>query len=165
MNIKEELLSSIRTGNLSRAKDIIKSNVDINYRDNYKNTALYYAVVHCKAEIVRLLLDAEADITLSYEDNKNILHIAVESECEDKGVFEIIEYLLSAKVEINATDKYGNTPLWYACIYFAINNKTIRALLANGANMDLKNKFGTSAFESAQQNNLIPLLNILREFR
>ena len=51
--------------------------------------------------------------------------------------------------------------LWYACIYYVINKKTINYLLEKGADMNINNKYGVSSYTSAKENNVTKLLETL----
>jgi ankyrin repeat protein len=164
-NINEELHSAIRTGQYEMVVRLVNEGADINYKDTSKNDALFYAVVHCKNDIVKYLIQKGANLNTLYKDNQNILHVAVITECEDKGAFMIVEVLVHSGVEINLQDKYGNTSLWYACIYHAINLNTINYLLESGANMNLKNKYGVNTYTSAKENNEYELLKMLERYQ
>lgn len=164
-NINEELHSAVRTGQTEIVVKLLNNGADVNYKDGSKNDALFYAVVHCKNDIVNYLIQKGANLNTIYKDNQNILHIAVRTECEDKGVFNIVQVLAQKGVDINFQDKYGNTPLWYACIYWAINEKTISYLLEKGADMNLINKYGVNTYTSAKENNEVKLLEILNKYQ
>ena len=164
-NTNEELHSAVRNGNISVVINLLNHGAEVNYKDSFDNDALFYSVVHCQKDIFNLLLKKGASLNTIYKEDKNILHIAIETECEENGVFEIIEVLLESVVDINTKDKYGNTPLGYACIYYAINKNTIELLLKKGANMDIKNNFGMSDYSSAKENNRSELIEILDKYR
>lgn len=162
-NLNEELHSAIRTGQYELVVKLVNDGADINYKDSSKNDALFYAVVHCKKDIVKYLIQ-KANLKTLYKDNQNILHIAVKTECEDKGVFEIIELLANQKIDINAQDKYGNTPLSYACVYYVVNRKTIDLLFQHKADMNIVNNYGLSVLTSAKEADRTELLNILDKY-
>jgi ankyrin repeat protein len=161
----EALHSATRMGNYSEVKKLINEGADIGYLDEFNSDAVYYAVVHYRSEILKLLLESGGDINRKYKEKQNILHIAVNAECEDRGGFEVIKTLVEAGVEINCQDKYGNTPLWYACIYYAINQRTIRYLLEEGADMNIVNQYGLSAYTASKQNQRDELADILDKYR
>lgn len=164
-NINEELHSAVRTGQYKIVVKLLNEGADINYKDIYKNDALFYAVVHCKKDIVKYLIQKGANLKILYKDNQNILHIAVKTDCEDKGAFEIIELLVNQKIDINALDKYGNTPLSYACVYYVVNRKTIDLLFQHSADMNIINNYGLSVLTSAKEANRTELLEILDKYR
>ena len=117
----EKLYSFVRTGDVEDVLKLIEDGVDINCKDEYGNDALFYAVVHYRLDVIKLLIEKGANCEIVYNDKKNILHIAVESDCEEKGFFEIIPILFNKKTNIDEQDKYGNTPLSYACVYYVVN--------------------------------------------
>lgn len=157
----EQLHSAIRTGRYEKVIQLIENGADVNYKDSFSNDALYYAVAHCKVDITGYLLKHGANINSVYSEGKNILHITVEAECEDKGFFNIVKLLVSNGVDLNRKDDFGNTPLWYACIYYVINNETIRYLLNNKADINIVNKFGLSSLTAAKKRGESDLVALL----
>lgn len=160
----EELLRAIRKMDYQMVNSLIGSGTDITYRDKFGNDALFYCVVYPQKEIFHVILKQTSKSNIIYEKHKNILHIAVESNLEEKGYFSFIEALVESNFGINLQDDHGNTPLWYASVYYAINIKTINLLLKKGADMYLVNKYGRSTFSSAKENDRKELLVILEKY-
>jgi ankyrin repeat protein len=157
-NKMELLHSAIRMGNLELVNQCLKEGAPVNDVDEFKSDALYYSVVSYNDNLVKYLVSKGANINSSYKENRNILHIAVRAECEDRGAFEIIKTLVNSGVDINAQDQHGNTPLWYAAIYFVINENTIKFLLKNGADPSVINKYGSSVCSLAKDDLDAPLI-------
>ena len=96
-----------RIGDLKFAKHCIKSGTDVNKRDKYGNTPLYYATVNGHFEIVKLLLEAGADNNyVPYNWDSNPLDIAI-----NKGHSKIAIEILKHSCNRNYKDCYGNSPL------------------------------------------------------
>lgn len=75
-----------------------------------KSEALLLAASYGKTEVVRFLLENGAEPTfVSQEARQTALHGAVQN-----GATELVELLLQQEIDINARDKYGGTPLFYA---------------------------------------------------
>ena len=160
----EELLGAIRKMDYHIVSSLIGRGADITYRDKFGSDALFYSVVYPHKEIFQLIIKETSKPNIMYEEHKNILHIAIESNLEEKGYFSFIKALVESNVEINLQDDHGNTPLWYASVYYVINIKTINLLLKKGADMHLVNKYGRSTFSSAKENDRKELLVILEEY-
>lgn len=88
----------------------------IDQRDGLRRTALHYAIELGREDLVNILLENEADITISDKRNKSVLSYAAES-----GNLELFK-LLVAKCEdsdqywLTARDFDGKTPLNYAVL-------------------------------------------------
>lgn len=127
-------------------------------RDNHSFTPLYVHTLHCREELVQMLLSHNADPTLLDPLNlRNTLHCAAYM-----GNYNIISMLLSVpKINtfLDAQDIYGNT-----AIHIIVSNrleslnsvcrnnsthkvqslliqKCLMLLLNRGANVNIKNKF------------------------
>lgn len=158
----ELFLKSIRLGDYPTVEKIIsKKESVLSYCDKHGDDALFYSVVHPHIEIFNLISSRELSFSRQYDKGKSILHIAIESDLEDRGFFDIILTLINKCENVNLSDIYGNTALWYACTYYVINKNTINALLNKGADINIQNRFGSSVLSSAQENNRIDLLKIL----
>ena len=78
-----------------------------NYQHNIMNkqTELFEACKHNDLEHIKILFQRNIDFNISDYDKRTPLHVAV---CEKH--IEIIKYLIRvAKVNINVTDRWGNT--------------------------------------------------------
>jgi len=162
--MQEMLLRAIRTKDVRSVARLINSETDLSFRDEFNQDALFYSVVYYEPKILEFILSRGIDIRVTYKDKKSILHIAVESNLEEKGQFRAIQSLVDAGAEVNARDRFGNTPLWYACTYYVVNNQTINYLLTHGADMYIDNKYGLNVYSSAKQNERVELLHILDKY-
>ena len=81
----------------------------VNMVDKYGMTALIYACRKGYTEVVKLLLEANADVNMVNKYGNSALMYA----CKD-GYTEIVKLLLEANADVNIVDKYGNTALRYA---------------------------------------------------
>jgi uncharacterized protein len=165
-NINEQLINSVRSGDLDSVKVCLKNGGNINYRDKFKSTPLFYAVTNGNLSIANFLLNNKAEVNLLYKNDYNLLHVAVEYYNTFHFSTDFIELLLNAGVQINQQDKYGNTPLWHACINYLKHIDAVKILVKSGADFDIKNKYGSSVYSFAKENNfkdLILLLDAQRE--
>lgn len=118
--------------------------------------ALHLAAAGYRLEIVRLLLDADADPNSAANHRQSTpLHYAADG-CVDspawnpKRQVQTIQCLLDAGAKINGGDKNGATPL-----HRAVRTRcaaAVKCMLAAGADPKLKNKPGSTPFHLAVQN-------------
>ena len=98
-DINEDLVLAIINNETEKAKELIKES-EVDARDTYGWTALMYASENGHMEIVKLLLEKGADISIrsrkGYRKGYTALLIAAE-----KGNANIIEILLNAGADIN----------------------------------------------------------------
>ena len=85
-----------------------KGGINIDKRDEKGLTPLHYACQKGSRDIVRLLIENGADVTMETNTSVTPLHLAVMS-----GNKEIIKMLADAGADVNATDKEGRNSLMY----------------------------------------------------
>ena len=85
-------------------------------------TALIVAALFDRAEIVKLLCDAGADVNARNEEGETALIWAAMG-----GKIEIVKILIDAGADVNAKDNDGCTALWWA-----LDEETARILRAAG---------------------------------
>ncbi|XP_067661057.1 ankyrin repeat domain-containing protein 50-like [Haliotis asinina] len=129
-----ELHSACSGGDVQVVKYVLSQKaVDINSREwKMKKTPVMVAGEWGYKEVVELLAESGADLSLSDKGGDNILHLAC-----DKGHVEVVEYVLSLdKVDINSRGRWKRTPLIIAGING--NKKVVELLMRNGANPSLR---------------------------
>ena len=124
-----------------------KGGIDVNKRDAEGNTPLYHACLKGYRDIVNLLLDSEADATITNNLSETPLHAASRS-----GNKEIIGKLVQYGADIDATDSEGRTPL----IRLLENRRTDAALflIEQGADTEIADNTGHKAIDYATANGL-----------
>lgn len=123
-----------------------QKNIDIEKKDIYSNTPLYYAATNGNEEIFNELVKAGANINQTNSDNKTALQIAV---IENK--LPIINRLIELQADLNHQDNAGNTALMVATTK---NNKSIvRALIDAKADLNKQDNNGYTALIIAVLNN------------
>ncbi|UCD63113.1 MAG: ankyrin repeat domain-containing protein [Candidatus Zixiibacteriota bacterium] len=100
----------IATNNAALFRLLVDYVDDVNAPDINGVTPLLRAVTQSRPEFVRALLQSEARTDLCDNNEKaTVLHVAVA-----KGNSEIVELLLPHVENLDAADRLGNTPLYYA---------------------------------------------------
>ncbi len=134
------------------------------YQTLAKDKAFYESIAHLSnneknekiIELLKALLEAGASVNKESIFCFSSLHIAV----EDDHCPEVIQLLLDNGAAINQKGTLSDrTALHYAAENGAI--KTVQLLLAYGADLAIKNKFGETALSLAQDNNHADIVSLL----
>lgn len=152
--------------NYDMVKLFVKYGADVNqYFYDGVYTPLWCTMSKSNSEIFFYLIDNGADI------NKYSMELIYGSVTWN---LEILEYLLENGVSIDAQDKNGFTALADKCntkdfYEYSEEGKlkyldTIKILLDNGADKNLKNKKGKSAYDYAVDNNLTEILELFEKY-
>jgi ankyrin repeat protein len=128
-----------KASDVEQVRQIIETCVDVNARDEEGSTALTYAAWLGNAEIVKLLLDADADLSEGVFTALNVAALA--------GRTEIVRILLDAGADVNATDMSS----WPALMSAAMegHNDIVKLLIESGADVNEGNDDRTALMESA----------------
>jgi len=156
---------AVASGNVEIVKILLKHKATIERRDTYSETALHDAAGAGNAEIVKLLIGAGANVNARQlgfslpcgSGNEEIpsqntpLHFAAAS-----GNPATIKALVDAGAKIDAVNLNGSTPLMslveeplYTSIEEESRLKNTEALLATGANVNLRDKKGRTVLDLA----------------
>ena len=112
---------------------LLEHGADINLRDNYGQTPLYYAVANNHETLVKLLLEKKADVCVQDTEGDSPLHYSVRGGC-----FEVSRLLIEAGCNINVRNKSHQTPLYIAVE--KTHEQLVTLLLANGADLHMQYK-------------------------
>jgi hypothetical protein len=123
------------------------------YQESYK-TLLIHAVTKKNEVIVRLLIEARANLNHPNSDdsNKTALHYAV-----SLGLFDIVKLLVESGANINVQDKIKSTPINDAICYYCIMQYSnvskdqyksiIEFLISSKASLTDKNFYGRDVYD------------------
>ncbi|XP_063408832.1 uncharacterized protein LOC134692311 [Mytilus trossulus] len=115
-------------------------------------TALFLAVSNGTVDVVKLLLDNEADSNICTNEGYSPLYKACEKDNN-----EVVNLLLSSGADCNKCSKNGDSPLHAACSggYISIVNN----LLKNNADVNIRNKEGYTPLDVARLNDHQDIIN------
>lgn len=118
--------------------DIIEANApNADARNLYSVIPLHGATISGNAELVRTLIERNADINTRNCHGITLLHYAA-----IKGNTEIAKLLIENRAEINAQDLFNMIPLHYAMTNILtqhFNIRTVALLILHGADKDIAN--------------------------
>ncbi len=165
-------------GSLDAARVLIKGGADVNARlkapilkrvydagDNRLGegaTPFMRAARKCDVEMMRILLDAKADVTLTQKSGNGPIMLCAgavsggSSEDTPERVSEAealaaIRLALDAGVDVNAANATGDTALHTAATTGGGQPAIIRLLVERGARLDVKNKADRTPLEAASR--------------
>jgi ankyrin repeat protein len=121
---------------------LLVSHSNLEARDDEGNTALTYAALNDRTDVIDILFKAGADVNTFDSDGQTPLHHAVR---EDQT--EAVEHLLKARAKIDARDNWGQTPMFIA----AVNGfgETARRLIDGGASPEATDGSGRTPLQWA----------------
>ena len=125
------LMIGVSSGSVPVVKYLLSKGVNIEERGTDNYNALGAAVWYGYKDIVEILLEAGADSN-QLQDELTLLMVAV-----DRKKTEIIPYLISLGIDVNAVDNNGWTALYYSACYGG--KEEAEALLSAGAFIDARN--------------------------
>ena len=133
----------IENKSLVEIRELIKKGSDVNQPD--EKTGLYPLMLTKDTAILQELINAGADIN-NQNKGENLLFAAIE-----QNNIEMLEYLLSKGLDVNATNLAGETPLIQAVLFSEIHENTdiIKMLLKYGADKTIQNNQGLTASDYA----------------
>jgi hypothetical protein len=98
--------AAVLTGNLEAVKQHIEAGTDINKKEPMSgSTPLMSAATFNKPEIAKVLINANADLSLKSNDGGTALHTAAFF-----GRIEIVQLLIDAKADKTIRNNFGATP-------------------------------------------------------
>ncbi len=131
---RSTLLISVMRQNIPATKKAIARGDSLELRDDDDYSALDFACFGNNFDIVKLLVEAGADINAVNNRNKTALRYAVGQDNE-----AIIEYLLDKGADVNVVCNRGSTALIAAAYLGAFS--AVKLLAAKGAKLDVFDSF------------------------
>ena len=126
----DNLSYDIRDGNNENVKKLL-SEVGIDALDGYQRTSLIWTSFYDNTELLKWLIDNQANINHQDRNGFSALHFAAKEQC-----FDAIETLINNNADIELKDSNGNTPLMDAIFNSNGHYKIVALLIDSGANLD-----------------------------
>ena len=126
----DNLSYDIRDGNNENVKNIL-SEVGIDALDGYQRTSLIWTAFYNNTELLKWLIDNEANINHQDRNGFSSLHFAAKEQH-----FDTAAILINNKADLELKDNNGNTPLMDAIFNSKGDYKTVSLLIESGANLD-----------------------------
>jgi hypothetical protein len=132
-----DIHGAVLTGNLDAVKQHIEAGTDINQKEAMSgSTPLMSAATFNKPEIAKVLINANADLSVKNNDGGTALHTAAFF-----GRIEIVQLLIDAKADKTVRNNFGATARETAMVDFAqmkpIYDMLIQQLQPMGFTLDL----------------------------
>ncbi len=141
---------------------LIEEGADVHVAGSYGTLPLTLAARYNNPEIIEILLDAGAEINRGDEDGYTAL-----MEAANCMVPKSLSLLIQRGAKVNAQSKIGATPLIYGIFALGENFATpapddvITILLANGADLKIRDAEGKSPLDVARETDNDELVEFL----
>jgi ankyrin repeat protein len=114
---------------------LLEAGANVNAVDKLNLSSLRMASQNGHVEIVRILLDHEADVDITRKgDDTTSLSVAAKT-----GHANVVKQLLMAGADVDAADRYGSTPLFFASR--AGHVETVKVLMEHKADVNVEASF------------------------
>lgn len=135
------LIEAVEAGKKEEVEKLLQQGADINQLNKYGLTPLMLAVATKQKDIVKFLIEKEADLNIQQkETDDTALTSAV-----TRGYTEIAKLLINApKIDLNKKAVYGETALMRAAHYG--HKDIVELLIKKGADLKIKDSTGRTAF-------------------
>lgn len=157
--------------NINAVTFLIKKGADVNVKNEYEETLLWYIIRNKNMNLLKLLLKNKANVNIRNRYGDTPLWYAIKTQdrylvklliknganinklnknrenilsyvIENKNK-EMVRYLVSHGANLNVISRYGRTVFWHVAMYQDIN--MAKFLIKNGLNINLKDKYGETA--------------------
>ncbi|KAK2788602.1 hypothetical protein FQN53_003454 [Emmonsiellopsis sp. PD_33] len=164
--VEPESIGSYRQTALAKAaaasstetvKMLLGNSCDPNFRDKYGETPLSHAISKYRGNetLIKLLLDAGADLHVNNRKGTPILLQAVGANCFGEDKPGLIKILLENGADRESKDRDGRTALSMAGTVTRLDElRTLEVLLQSGADVNSKDKNGRTPFSRAVERRL-----------
>jgi ankyrin repeat protein len=154
--MSQQLLDAVKHNDLTRAADVIAGGADVNFKDGRGNSLLIVSAADGHADMVKLLLEAGADIhALDAGMKATALHAAAYLRHP-----EVMRILIDHGINIDAQGPFNG----YTALHDAVwqnNVEGVSILFAAGADTSLQAQNGMTPLALAQQNGHKEIIDIL----
>jgi ankyrin repeat protein len=156
---KQLLLLAAKRGDAASLRKLLQEGVSANSADAKILPAVAWAAFAGDPETIKLLLDAGANV----RNGVALLIYLAEGVSRGRLQIDIVERLIAAGVDVNASQSYQGTVLNKAIVQVpkALTIETIGALIKAGANVNAADAIGQTPLMLAARQNQGELVNLL----
>jgi len=143
---KNDIFKLINNNDINLIKRYLKTNNDLDFKNQYGLTPLIYAVTLNKIKIIKLFIDN--NVNLEFKDdsgNTALIHAAANNQ------IDILNILIDKNSNIDAQNNFNHTALIKAAYWD--NIESVKLLLFYGANEGLFDCDNKSFFDYLNDNN------------
>ena len=135
---------------------------DLNKKDQGGNTPLHFAAAYGRLEIVKFLLENEADPSLKNNEGKTALQIADANKIYSNSP-NVYSKIIEALSPIDKLNEKSNTTLHFFALLGKIGE--VEDLLKNGMDPDMHDAKGNVALHFAVQSNQLEVVKLLLKYK
>ena len=153
---KSALMYAYRELDVDLAKQLIEKGADTKVKDAENRNLIVHLFrmlnTNSKEDfevLLKLAQENGVNETTPFEKGKNLLHLAIEEESA-----YLIEQAIALNQDVNHKNKEGLTPLHVAAMK-SKNDTLLKLLLKHGADKSIRTDFEESAYDLADQNELL----------
>ncbi|MFZ4874301.1 ankyrin repeat domain-containing protein [Janthinobacterium sp. Mn2066] len=143
-SLDNDLNEAAYKGNTQEVVRLLQQGAHVDAANKYGVRAIDFAAMRGYTDMARILIDAGANIEKNTGKQGNT---ALAHAVEKKDSLGVLQLLIAASANVNASDKDGQTPLFSAC--YAGNAEAVKMLLAAGATVDHVDNNGFQPIHSA----------------
>lgn len=147
-----------RTGDLASIKMLAAAGADINARSPQKVSALSEAVFYGRRDVTKWLLENGASV----HDPVTALQVPILGLAAVRGDAAIVRMLIAKGADVNARDKTGSTPLFWAVRSDYDSAEVAEVLIKAGADVNARDMSGESVMDLAQRRGMVRSAKVLR---
>ena len=158
------LLAACARGDLNEVENLVDSGVDVNSSDQNRMTALHYAAMHTRCDVINSLISRGAEVDKAdLKVGFSAIHWVVINAFQKSWSIDHLESSLTALTKagcsVNATDLNYATPLHIAAQKG--NRGVVQVLLRHGADPNKVDGTGRNCFEVAKNELMKTYMKIL----
>jgi uncharacterized protein len=157
-NFMTALMKAVKNNDVALVKELIKQDVNVNELDANQDAPLIMAAYKGYTDIVKLLLEAGADVAVVDPGMKaTALHAAAYA-----GNAEAAKLLLEYKIDMDKQGPYNG----YTALHDAVwqnNVDTAKILIEAGANLHIKSNTGETALDLAKSRNYEKIVALIEQ--
>jgi len=152
-----QMNDAVRIGNFKIARNLIGQLEKLDFVDMFNQPWLTYSLDFNNDKITNLLLDYGADVTVTDNKNRTVLHYA--AKCV--WIATLKRLASDTRLDINAIDYKGNTALHKAVQYHNVG--LVLTMIEHGCNLNIQNNRGDTALHGAARYNMYECMSMLVE--